>query len=121
MPIIALFNSRMEYGPRALGNRSILFHALDKKTNMYLNKKLNRTETMPFAPIFNLKYAKKLIKNFKQKDLISCENMTMCLEATDLMKKWLLQLFMWTILSGLKYYQKNIIILSIIFWNNTTN
>lgn len=85
--IIALFNSRMEYGPRALGNRSILFHALDKKINMYLNKKLNRTETMPFAPIFNLKNAKKLIKNFKQNDLISCENMTMCVEATDLMKK----------------------------------
>ena len=30
-------------------NWAILFHTLNKKTNMYLNKKLNRTETMPFG------------------------------------------------------------------------
>lgn len=68
-------------------NWAILFHTLDKKTNMYLNKKLNRTERMSFAPIFNLKNVNKLIKNFKKNDLISGQNMTMCVEFTDLMKK----------------------------------
>jgi len=48
--IVARFNGRMEYGPRALGNRSILFHAGDPSVNDWLNKKLKRTEFMPFAP-----------------------------------------------------------------------
>ena len=41
----------MEFGPRALGNRSILCSASDKNVNNWLNKKLKRTEFMPFAPI----------------------------------------------------------------------
>ena len=41
----------MEFGPRALGNRSILVRPTDKKVNVWLNKKLKRTEFMPFAPI----------------------------------------------------------------------
>lgn len=49
--IVARFNGAMEYGPRALGNRSILASAIDKNINQILNKKLKRTEFMPFAPI----------------------------------------------------------------------
>jgi carbamoyltransferase len=49
--IVAMFQGRMEYGPRALGNRSIMYPATDKKTNDWLNKQLNRTEFMPFAPV----------------------------------------------------------------------
>jgi carbamoyltransferase len=41
----------MEFGPRALCNRSILVSAKNKNINNQLNKKLNRTEFMPFAPI----------------------------------------------------------------------
>ncbi|MBI4968100.1 MAG: carbamoyltransferase [Rhodospirillales bacterium] len=41
---------RMEYGPRALGNRSIMASANDPSINDWLNKKLRRTEFMPFAP-----------------------------------------------------------------------
>ena len=48
--IIARFNGRMEYGPRALGNRSIIGAPFDDSINDWLNKKLNRTEFMPFAP-----------------------------------------------------------------------
>jgi carbamoyltransferase len=40
----------MEYGPRALGNRSILYHPTDRSVNDWLNKNLQRTEFMPFAP-----------------------------------------------------------------------
>jgi carbamoyltransferase len=48
--VVGRFNGRMEYGPRALGNRSILYHPDDRSVNDWLNKKLKRTEFMPFAP-----------------------------------------------------------------------
>ena len=40
----------MEYGPRALGNRSIICSAEDISINNILNAKLKRSEFMPFAP-----------------------------------------------------------------------
>jgi carbamoyltransferase len=49
--VVARVSGPMEYGPRALGNRSILFHASDKTVNDWLNKRLRRTEFMPFAPV----------------------------------------------------------------------
>tara|TARA_Y100000768_G_C23988553_1_gene690540 strand:+ start:368 stop:2173 length:1806 start_codon:yes stop_codon:yes gene_type:complete len=48
--IIGFWNGRMEWGPRALGSRSILLNTFDKNINDTLNKRLNRTEFMPFAP-----------------------------------------------------------------------
>jgi len=46
-----LFAGRMEYGPRALGARSILYHTRDATVNHWLNERLQRTEFMPFAPV----------------------------------------------------------------------
>lgn len=48
--VVARFNGRMEYGPRALGNRSILYQPGDPSVNDWLNELLRRTEFMPFAP-----------------------------------------------------------------------
>jgi carbamoyltransferase len=48
--VVARFDGRMEYGPRALGNRSILYTPTDPSVNDWLNKNLKRTEFMPFAP-----------------------------------------------------------------------
>jgi len=48
---IAHFNGRMEYGPRALGNRSILYRADDPTCKDWLNEKLKRSHFMPFAPV----------------------------------------------------------------------
>lgn len=48
--VVARFNGPMEFGPRALGNRSILFTPTDRSVNDWLNHSLNRTEFMPFAP-----------------------------------------------------------------------
>jgi carbamoyltransferase len=48
--VVARFDGRMEYGPRALGNRSILYQPGDPSVNDWLNKLLRRTEFMPFAP-----------------------------------------------------------------------
>ena len=49
--VIGRFAGRMEYGPRALGNRTILYHAREPAVNQWLNKRLGRTEFMPFAPV----------------------------------------------------------------------
>lgn len=48
--IIGFWTGNMEWGPRALGSRSILLNTFDKTVNDTLNKRLNRTEFMPFAP-----------------------------------------------------------------------
>lgn len=48
---VATYLQRMEYGPRALGARSIMAAAVDRSINDSLNKRLDRTEFMPFAPV----------------------------------------------------------------------
>ncbi len=48
--IIGWFQGRMEYGPRALGNRSVLASPVDRDINKWLNERMKRTEFMPFAP-----------------------------------------------------------------------
>jgi carbamoyltransferase len=49
--IVCMSRGHSEFGPRALGNHSILFDASEKETNDSLNKRLSRNEFMPFAPI----------------------------------------------------------------------
>jgi carbamoyltransferase len=46
----AVFVGRMEYGPRALGARSIIANPTDPTVNDRLNERLDRSEFMPFAP-----------------------------------------------------------------------
>jgi carbamoyltransferase len=48
--IIARYDGRDEYGPRALGNRSILFDAARPELIERLNRALHRDGFMPFAP-----------------------------------------------------------------------
>jgi carbamoyltransferase len=49
--IVAIYTKGMEYGPRALGARSILARPSDAAINDTLNKRLERSEFMPFAPV----------------------------------------------------------------------
>jgi carbamoyltransferase len=49
--IVGTYLGRMEYGPRALGARSIMARATDRAINDWLNQRLDRTEFMPFAPV----------------------------------------------------------------------
>src|SRR5688572_9750451 len=55
--VVARFTGKMEYGPRALGNRSILYQTTDPSINDWLNAHLLRTEFMPFAPATLQEYA----------------------------------------------------------------
>jgi carbamoyltransferase len=84
--IVGRFNGRMEYGPRALGNRSVLYPAREPEVNQWLNKQLGRTEFMPFAPACLAEESHRLFKN-----LSGCEKtaefMTITFDCTDEMKR----------------------------------
>jgi carbamoyltransferase len=54
---VAVFEGAMEFGPRALGHRSVLAPATSADVNDWLNRKLHRTEFMPFAPITRIEDA----------------------------------------------------------------
>jgi carbamoyltransferase len=82
--IVARFNGRMEYGPRALGNRSILYHAKDPSVNLWLNKQLKRTEFMPFAPATLFEERHRCYKNIDGAEF-SAEFMTITFDCTDFM------------------------------------
>lgn len=47
----AIYSRRMEFGPRALGARTILGSPADHRINDELNRRLERSEFMPFAPV----------------------------------------------------------------------
>jgi carbamoyltransferase len=49
--IAAFHTGQMEFGPRALGNRSLLIDPRRGDLVSIVNKRLKRTEFMPFAPI----------------------------------------------------------------------
>lgn len=50
--VIAIFDDRMEFGPRALGSRSIIAKASSEKMKKVLNEKVKKREGFrPFAPI----------------------------------------------------------------------
>ena len=66
--IIGIIRGRMEFGPRALCNRSIFYKTSDNSINDWLNKRLNRTEFMPFAPLIRNEVAKKAFKHYIEHD-----------------------------------------------------
>lgn len=65
--IIGWFQGKMEYGPRALGARSILVRPTDYSTHANLNRRLNRYDTMPFAPMIMSEYFEEVFPVSKSK------------------------------------------------------
>jgi carbamoyltransferase len=84
--IVGRFHGRMEYGPRALGNRSILYPAQDPHVNQWLNQQLRRTEFMPFAPACLASAAPRLFHQFSGCEK-TAEFMTITFDCTDEMKR----------------------------------
>lgn len=80
--IVCLVKDNMEFGPRALCHRTILCDATDHSINDTLNKRLGRTEFMPFAPVCAEEFANDLFKNFKHGEYAS-KFMTMTFDGTD--------------------------------------
>jgi len=84
--VVARFNGRMEYGPRALGNRSILYRASEPEVNQWLNQRLGRTEFMPFAPVTLFEERHKCYEHIDGADF-AAQFMTITFQCTDFMKK----------------------------------
>jgi carbamoyltransferase len=79
--VIGLFLGKTEYGPRALGGRSILVRPTDPDTHAKLNERLNRTEIMPFAPSVMEDYLNKVF--IAEKSQYASEFMTLCYDTRD--------------------------------------
>jgi len=84
--VIGLFNGQMEYGPRALGHRTILAEPTDPTMMHWLNDRLDRTEFMPFAPIIIEEDAPAYFENFESGRLAS-RFMTVCFDVTEFGKQ----------------------------------
>jgi carbamoyltransferase len=84
--VVARFNGRMEYGPRSLGNRSILYHAHEPEVNQWLNQRLGRTEFMPFAPATLNEYRHECYKNIDGAEY-AAQFMTVTFDCTEKMRK----------------------------------
>ncbi len=80
----AIYTGRMEYGPRALGNRTILANPSRRETHDLLNERLSRSEFMPFAPVATAERAGDVfdITNVNRR---ACRYMTI---ATDVRPDW---------------------------------
>ena len=83
--VVARFDGRMEYGPRALGHRSILYHAKEPAVNQWLNQRLGRTEFMPFAPATLYEHRDANYLNVKGAEY-AAEFMTITFDCTPSMK-----------------------------------
>jgi carbamoyltransferase len=84
--VVARFNGRMEYGPRALGNRSILYHTSEPEVNQWLNQRLGRTEFMPFAPATLYEERHRCYDNIDGAEH-AAQFMTVTFDCTDFMKR----------------------------------
>ncbi|MBL8897452.1 MAG: carbamoyltransferase [Planctomycetes bacterium] len=84
--VVARFGGAMEYGPRALGNRSILYPAQDPTVNDWLNKRLARSEFMPFAPVTLAEHAAARYVGY-ERFRTAARFMTITCDCTELMRK----------------------------------
>ncbi len=83
--VVARFDGAMEFGPRALGSRTIMYHTRDRTVNDWLNKRLRRTEFMPFAPACLAGHEQSLFK-WNEASARAARFMTITLDCTDWMR-----------------------------------
>jgi len=84
--VVARFSGRMEYGPRALGHRSILYHTKDPSVNDWLNARLDRSEFMPFAPATMAEHAAECYEGYGPGVEHTARFMTITFRCTEAMK-----------------------------------
>jgi len=80
----AIFRGRMEFGPRALGARSILANPSRKATHDELNRRLQRSEFMPFAPVVTEENASRVF-DINSVNSYACRFMTI---TTEVLPQW---------------------------------
>lgn len=80
--IVARSAGGMEWGPRALGNRSVFARVSDPSINTTLNQKLNRSDFMPFAPMVRKEDAEQYFVHVHRYG--ACPRfMTTCMDTTE--------------------------------------
>jgi carbamoyltransferase len=84
--VVARAAGKMEYGPRALGNRTVMAACQDKNINQWLNEKFARTEFMPFAPVIIEEQAQAYFPDW-QADHVAARFMTLTYDASELAQK----------------------------------
>lgn len=84
--VVARADGKMEYGPRALGNRTVMAACQDKSINQWLNQKFARTEFMPFAPVIIEEQAHAYFPDW-QEDHIAARFMTITYDASPVAQK----------------------------------
>lgn len=84
--VLGWFQGRMEFGPRALCHRSILYHCRDRSANTWLNQRMSRTEFMPFAPVTAEELASQCYLGWHSKHIAS-RYMTVTYDCTEAMKQ----------------------------------
>jgi carbamoyltransferase len=84
--VVARAAGLMEYGPRALGNRTVMAPCNDPEINQWLNHKFDRTEFMPFAPVILQEHAKDYFPDW-QENHITARFMTITYDVSELAKK----------------------------------
>lgn len=74
--VVARVQGSMEFGPRSLGNRSLIASPFDKSINDWLNNQLNRTEFMPFAPSILAEKAGDYFSDLPEHGVTAADHMT---------------------------------------------
>lgn len=80
----AIYTHRMEFGPRALGARTILANPARRETHDLLNRRLARSEFMPFAPVIQKEKASQVFA-VTTVNRRACRYMTI---ACDVLAEW---------------------------------
>jgi carbamoyltransferase len=83
--VVNLFTGRVEYGPRALGNRTILYQPNDPTAIEWLNQRLKRSEFMPFAPVTMREHASECYVGYDPEACPAADFMTISFDCTDQM------------------------------------
>lgn len=84
--VVARFDGRMEYGPRALGNRTVMYRSDEPDVNQWLNARLMRSEFMPFAPVTLADHAGPRYQRLGGGEL-AARYMTMTFDVTELTRR----------------------------------
>ena len=75
--IIFWFNGGFEFGPRALGSRSILADPRDERIAKFINKNIkNREKWRPFGCSILLNHSKEILENFERESQFMIEAYT---------------------------------------------
>ncbi len=85
--VVARCAGRLEFGPRALGSRSLLLLPDSPERGLALNRALDRDPVMPFGPLMTEEAAPELLPHWSPRSQPMTRCMTVALPASDRLKE----------------------------------